>query len=228
MPKSNVDNTSDRILDAAEALFAENGFAMTSLRQVTRRANANLAAVSYHFGSKEALLQAVFDRRLQPLNQQRLARLAALRAGPRPAQLEQLIGAFIDPALQLAGDGVPFVRLLARSYGEAGEQLRDYIHQQYRQVLDQFRHEIAATLPWLPDAELRWRLQFLLGAVSYSLGGIDLMRLVASCELCDRGDRNALLHRLVSFLAAGLRAPLDRPPAPTTTVASRDIGVLIE
>jgi hypothetical protein len=109
---------------------------------------------------------------------------------------------------------VPYIRLLGRSYGEAGDTLRDYIHQQYQQVLDRYRHEVAATLPWLPNNELRWRLQFLLGAASYSMGGIDLMRLVASCELSDRDDRNALLQRLLTFLAAGLRAPV------TTTLPS--------
>ena len=217
MAKPTPDHTADRILDAAEALFAAQGFALTSLRQVTRQANANLAAVSYHFGSKDALLQAVFERRLVPLNQQRLTRLEALRANPQPTQLEDLIRAFIEPALDLAGDGVPFVRLLSRSYGEASEELRDTIHAQYRQVLDRFRHEVAITLPWLPDAELRWRLQFLLGAMSYSLGGIDLLRLIASCELQDSGNREALLQRLVTFLSAGLRAPPNPGPATTSS-----------
>ena len=204
---TNTDNTAERIMDAAEALFAEHGFAMTSLRQVTRRANANIAAVNYHFGSKDALLQAVFERRLVPLNQQRLDRLAVLQSAPEALQLESIIRAFIEPAIDMAANGVPFVRLLGRSYGEAGRALRDTIHEHYRLVLDRYRHAVAITLPQLPDAELRWRLQFLLGAMSYSMGGIDLMRLVASCELSDDGNRDALLARLITFLAAGLRAP---------------------
>ena len=216
-----TDTTRERILDAAEALFAERGFAMTPLRQVTRRANANIAAVNYHFGSKEGLLQAVFERRLLPLNHERMTRLERLRTGPQPIELEALIHAFIEPALDLTGNGVPFTRLLGRSYGEAGDTLRKYIHQQYREVLDRFRHEVAANLPWLPNNELRWRLQFLLGAASYAMGGIDLMRLVASCELSDSTNRNALLQRLVTFLAAGLRAPVNdsattrTPPTPS-------------
>lgn len=214
-PVSAADSTRERILDAAEALFAERGFAMTPLRLVTRQANANIAAVNYHFGSKDALLQALFERRLLPLNRERMARLERLRAGPQPIELEALIRAFIEPALELTGNGVPFVRLIGRSYGEAGDALRDYIHQQYREVLDRFRHEVAATLPWLPNNELRWRLQFLLGAASYSMGGIDLMRLVASCELSDTDNRQALLQRLVTFLAAGLRAAVDDPATHT-------------
>jgi len=227
-----ADTTRERILDAAEALFAERGFALTPLRLVTRHANANIAAVNYHFGSKDGLLQAVFERRLVPLNKERMARLERLRSASQPVELEALLRAFIEPALDLTGNGVPFVRLLGRSYGEAGDTLRDYIHHQYREVLDRFRHEVAATLPWLPNNELRWRLQFLLGAASYSMGGIDLMRLVASCELSDRDDRNALLQRLITFLAAGLRAPVATPsaasPSPTTTDTPSPIAELTD
>ena len=202
-----TDTTRDRILDAAEALFAEHGFATTSLRAITARAGANLAAVSYHFGSKDALVQAVFERRLLPLNRERMQRLEALlTAHPRP-KLEAILIAFIAPALALSARGVPFIRLLGRSYGEASPELRECIHQHYRPVLEFYTREVGRLLPELPDEELRWRLQFLLGAVSYTVGGIDLMRVVPDCEMRDGDDREALLRRLVGFLAAGLRAP---------------------
>ena len=93
-------DTKIRILDAAESLFAEHGFAATSLRAITRHANVNLAAVHYHFGSKEGLVEAVFSRRLGPLNQERLELLDAVEA--RGGELEDVLRALIGPALRLS------------------------------------------------------------------------------------------------------------------------------
>src|SRR3990167_10529329 len=108
-------NTKDRILGAAEELFAQHGFSGTSLRQVTSRADVNIAAVNYHFGSKENLVNEVFRRRLDELSQKRLAALAAAREAS-PDNLEAILAAFIEPALALTLDrhgGSAFVRLLA-------------------------------------------------------------------------------------------------------------------
>src|SRR6476661_10749602 len=78
--------TKDRILDAAEALFMEHGFEATSLRALTAAAGVNLAAVNYHFGSKEELFQSVLTRRLDPMNQERIDLLEKVEreAGGRP------------------------------------------------------------------------------------------------------------------------------------------------
>src|SRR5947208_16884641 len=65
--------TKERILDSAESLFMEHGFEATSLRSITAAAAVNLAAVNYHFGSKEELFQAVLTRRLDPMNHARLS-----------------------------------------------------------------------------------------------------------------------------------------------------------
>ena len=93
--------TKDRILDAAESLFMEHGFEATSLRSITAAAGVNLAAVNYHFGSKEELFQAVLTRRLDPMNQERLDLLSALEraAAPRPVACEQILSAMFVPAV---------------------------------------------------------------------------------------------------------------------------------
>src|SRR5262252_5809342 len=83
--------TKDRILDAAEALFMEHGFEATSLRSITAAAGVNLAAVNYHFGSKEELFQAVLTRRLDPMNQERIELLEALEREPKPPSCEKVI-----------------------------------------------------------------------------------------------------------------------------------------
>src|SRR4051812_43041858 len=92
-------DTKTRILDAAEQLFMEHGFEATSLRQLTAAASVNLAAVNYHFGTKEELFQAVLTRRLDPMNQERIELLDRVEreAGDKPPQVEKLIFAMLVP-----------------------------------------------------------------------------------------------------------------------------------
>src|SRR5512135_1854730 len=114
--------TKDRILDVAEALFMEHGYEATSLRSITATAEVNLAAVNYHFGSKEELFEAVLTRRLDPMNQERVDLLTALEreAAPHPVACERILNAMFIPALKLARDpprgGTNFLRLLGRAY----------------------------------------------------------------------------------------------------------------
>src|SRR5258708_12316336 len=93
--------TRTRILDAAEELFMQHGFEGTSMRPLTTKAGVNLAAVNYHFGSKHALIEAVFRRRLDPMNVARIAELEMLEAEERPSSPETIIRAFITPGLRL-------------------------------------------------------------------------------------------------------------------------------
>src|SRR6187401_2389167 len=115
-------NTKDRILGAAEELFAQYGFAGTSLRQVTTRADVNIAAVNYHFGSKENLVNEVFRRRMDEMSAQRLA---ALKQAVRehPGELEPILAAFVSPALAMAQDrqGGAFARMVARAFAEKND-----------------------------------------------------------------------------------------------------------
>ena len=115
-------DTKTRILDAAERLFVEHGFEATSLRQLTTAAGVNLAAVNYHFGSKEELFQAVLTRRLDPMNQERIERLEKLEreASGKPLSCEKILFAMLIPALRLARDERREQRLAVR---EAAVQL---------------------------------------------------------------------------------------------------------
>ena len=126
-----TDSTRQRILDTAERLFADQGFHATTLRQITSEAGVNLAAVNYHHGSKDALILAVFQRRLDDLNSERLARLDRAVAAADPPELEGVLEAFIYPALLLssnsAGDGGRFMRLLMRAWSENASQLHGKI-----------------------------------------------------------------------------------------------------
>jgi AcrR family transcriptional regulator len=206
-------DTKQRILDTAERLFMERGFSATSLREITAVAKVNLAAVNYHFGSKEALTEAVLTRRLQPLNELRIAELARLEAnaGKKGISIEAILTAFVSTAFDLdddpvAGSGV-FMRLLGRAVTEPSEQVKNILQRQYSAMAAAYKLALMRALPNLPEEELVWRMQFLFGAISYTMAGANIMKLVASCEFADVRDRRAVTQRLVAFLTAGLKAP---------------------
>ena len=202
------DDTCQRLLDAAETLFAEHGFADTSLRAITAQAEANLAAVHYHFGSKDELVRAVFARRLKALNEERLAQLTALETGGGLVTVEAVLTAFIGPSLRLRRAGLQgerFTRLLGRAQIEAPEGLRGFLRDQYAPVLERFQRTLVQTLPGLSPAEIRWRLYFTLGALSFTYAGSPWPRLPLAVR--ETGDEAWLQGQLVRFLTAGLRAP---------------------
>lgn len=202
------EDTSQRLLDAAEALFAEQGFAETSLRVITARAKANLAAVHYHFGSKDGLLRAVFVRRLKVLNEERLARLTVLETGGGPVTVEAVLATFIEPLLQLHRAGVQgeqFTRLLGRAQIEASEALRDFLRDQYTPVLERFQRMLVQLLPELSPGEIRWRLYFTAGALAFTYAGSPSPRPLFVAR--ESGDGAWLQRELIRFLTAGLRAP---------------------
>src|SRR5689334_13414383 len=162
-------STKDRILGAAEELFAQFGFAGTSLRQVTSRADVNIAAVNYHFGSKENLVNEVFRRRMDEMSAQRLSALKAAVAD-HPGELDPILAAFVEPALAMAQDrhgGGAFIRVIARAYAEKNDSLRKFLSEQYGHVLREFAKAIAGCMPALSKEELYWRLDFLSGALTY-------------------------------------------------------------
>lgn len=209
--------TRDRILDAAEALFAEHGFEGTTLRTITAAAQANLAAVNYHFGGKDALIHEVFKRRLAWINEERLRRLDALEAEARgqPVKPSRIIDAFFGVALAMATDtsngGLRFMRLLARTYTEPTEFIRTFMLQDSVNVLNRFRLALFRALPDVPRDDIAWRLHFMLGAMAFALAGTGSLREVTGFE--DVEERpDALAPRLMSFLLGGLRAPLPDLP----------------
>jgi AcrR family transcriptional regulator len=206
--------TKERILDTAESLFMEHGFEATGLRQITTDAGVNLAAVHYHFGGKEELFEAVLTRRLDPMNQERVALLDELEAAARskPLTCEAIIGAMFIPALKLARDkargGKNFLRLLGRAYADPAPFIRQFLSAEYAPMIARFKAAFGRTLPHLPPRELSWRLHFLMGAMSYTLAGTDVLKLISAINPIDTANDELLLRRLGPFLVAGLQAPL--------------------
>ncbi|HEY5804496.1 MAG TPA: TetR family transcriptional regulator [Lysobacter sp.] len=198
-------STKDRILGAAEELFAQFGFTGTSLRQVTSRADVNIAAVNYHFGSKENLVNEVFRRRMDEMSQQRLG---ALRAAIElhPGELEPVLAAFVQPALAMAQDrhgGGAFVRVVARAYAEKNDRLRKFLSDHYGHVLREFGKAIATCVPGLSKEELYWRLDFLAGALTYAMADFGLIKRPAG--VTEAAHRERAARELIHFAAAGFK-----------------------
>jgi len=214
VPERPASATQDRILDAAEALFMEHGFEATSLRAITAAASVNLAAVNYHFGSKEELFEAVLRRRLDPMNQRRVALLDQLErdAGGAAPECERILAALFLPALELARDrrvgGANFLRLLGRAYADPAPFIRKFLSAQYATMIARFKAAFGRALPHLPTKELSWRLHFIMGALSYTLAGTDALKLIAELNPRETTNDAVLLERLAPFLLAGLKAPL--------------------
>ena len=199
-------STKDRILGAAEELFAQFGFSGTSLRQVTSRADVNIAAVNYHFGSKENLVNEVFRRRMDEMSAHRLAALkAALEQ--HPGELEPILAAFVEPALAIAQDrhgGAAFVRVVARAYAEKNDSLRKFLSDHYGHVLRDFAKAIAACVPALSKEELYWRLDFLAGALTYAMADFGLIK--RPTGTAEKAHRERAARELIRFAAAGFKS----------------------
>lgn len=198
-------NTKERILHAAEDLFAQHGFAGTSLRQVTSRADVNIAAVNYHFGSKENLVNEVFKHRMDDMSEKRLSALAKAVENDS-SDLEGILLAFIQPALALTLDrhGASFVRVLARAYAEKNDGLRNFLSENYGQVLREFAKAIARCLPQLSKEELYWRMDFTAGALTYAMADFGLIK--RQTGVSEKAHCEKAAQHLIRFAKAGLQA----------------------
>ncbi len=200
-------STKDRILHAAEELFAQQGFASTSLRQVTSRADVNIAAVNYHFGSKDNLVNEVFRRRMDDMSAERLKALRLAVDSRHPGELEPILAAFVEPALAMAQDrhgGGAFIRVIARAYAESNDSLRKFLSDQYGHVLREFAKALSGCLPGLGKEALYWRLDFLSGALTYAMADFGLIKRPSGVSEATHRTRAA--KALIRFAAAGFKA----------------------
>lgn len=207
-------STKDRILGAAEELFAQKGFAGASLRELTSRADVNIAAVNYHFGSKENLINEVFRRRVDGMSRQRLSMLETALHRPAPV-LEEVLAAFVMPALDVARDrngGGAFVRVIARAYAENNANLRKFLSGQYGHVQRDFANAIQGCLPELARDQLYWRLDFLSGALTYAMADFGMIKRPADVSEQQHLERAG--RELIRFAAEGFRADAALPPLP--------------
>jgi AcrR family transcriptional regulator len=210
--------TKDKLMDAAEKLFARRGFHGTSLRDITGAAGVDLALVNYHFGSKKQLLAAVLERRGQVLNQERLQRLAQVRlsAAPGAPSTEAIVGAFLDPILDRlahAGPGWHSYFALIAYVNNSPEWGRKLMGKTFDATVREFIQAVMQSLPGAAPEDIFWGYNFLTGALTLSLaetGRLDEL----SDGLCRSDDVASLKARLGPYVAAGLRGLARRQPSP--------------
>lgn len=203
-------DTKTRILDTAERLFAGKGFHSTSLRDITQDAEANLAAVNYHFGSKDALFEEVFKRRFLPINRIRRDQLETIRANAkrknaRPA-VREVLQAFIDPVLRFRETepgAASFIALVIRTLSEHDDRLREILMGYFRPTFFLCLDILGEALPHVPKGVLFWRLQFSIGAMSHTLHMLDQFKLFPE-GVVPVYDGDSMTDMIVSFVTAGM------------------------
>lgn len=202
--------TRERLLDEAERLFAHHGFDGVSIRDITKAAGVDVALASYHFGAKEKLFDAVFQRRAEAMNARRMVLLEDVfeRYDGALPPLEEVIGAFTWPVAEImieGGDG-------GRAYGRLVAQVnnnpklaRIAMTRSFDPVVRRFMEVLRQILPGCAAEELFWSYHFLSGALTLSMaetGRLDAL----SDGRCRSDDLKAIFSRMVPFCAAGFRA----------------------
>ena len=212
-------DTKDRILDTAERLFGEQGYAATSLRHIIAEADVNLAAIHYHFGSKEELLEELVGRLADPVNRARIAlldQLEAVAAG-RPLSIESILEAFLGPAAQMSSRCS--IKLMGRLYGEG--LMPAIVERHFKPTGKRFVNALRRALPSLPEEEFFWRVDFMIGAMSHAMIRTQIIghehnvgeRAVPVSARDDTPDMSPgsqgarKLASMVRFLSEGFRAP---------------------
>ena len=212
--------TRERVLDVAERLFADSGFVSTSLRDITNEAGVNLAAVNYHFGSKEALLVAILERRIRPVNNQRIALLDDLesRSANGGPTLEEIVTAFVSPPFQSAiGDDArrrEILKLVGQLHSLANPDARKLFIRQFDEVRVRFTTSFQRALPGIDPEEVGRRVMYIVGAMTY------IMSWGEQSGHAPSQAPDLLLHSLISFATAGMAAT-ESLPAGATFAAER-------
>jgi AcrR family transcriptional regulator len=204
-------STEERLLDAAEYLFAEDGLRETSVRAVAAAAGqSNVSAVGYYFGSREGLIRATLARRLEPLVRERLRLLEACEAesADRPA-LEAVLSAYFTPAMETYRRHPQSLRFTGRLVTEADSHLHGLYSSFFAEMTPRFLQALRKALPELPESEILWRWHFVLGVGVHTWTNFRDLEALSEGR-CDLRDAEAVVRRLVAFCAAGLKAPLER------------------
>ena len=203
--------TIEKILKVAEEHFAVNGYYATSMRQLTREADVNVAAVHYHFGNKEALFLAVLKRRIAPFVNMVLDNMkqkAQLHASVRS---EDLVQAFVDVCLQYVRDfdreAVLVTRLVTRLMLDEYKVFREQLAQEYSDVVENIFQLFEQALPHLDKETVRWRMHIALSTLFNSFAGNDVLKALARREWVNAKNPEQVARYVVPFVVAGLVAP---------------------
>ena len=209
-------STRERLIEAAVRLFGERGIGTTSLRALTDAAGSNIAAVNYHFGSKEGLLRAVVDQTMRAVNEERRLRLDQLEAAPQPAPVADLVRAFVEPGIGLTqtdgSRGSDIARFIGRVMGEPDARVREIFAQQVEPIEGRYLTALRRALPELDESTAEFAYASMVGLLSvYQSGAFATLAWPPQTDSGARtGDSEAAVERerLVAFITGGILATL--------------------
>ncbi|MBF9030970.1 TetR family transcriptional regulator [Rhodobacterales bacterium HKCCE3408] len=206
--------TRERILRATEDFLAQYGLDV-SIRAVTDEAGANVAAVNYHFGSKEGLLRAVLEDLAEPLNEARTEALdrAQARAGDGPIPVEDIVEALLHPYIigpkGRENAGMIFLRIALMNRVRPTELGRALIREYLEPAAQRLLQAMREAMPYLAEDEVQWRYHFTISTMLAALADMEVGGRfhTLSKGVCDVTDKEEIMRQMVRFLSAGLRAP---------------------
>jgi len=211
-PRKAPAETRERVLEVAERLFAERGLDAVSIRDIIAAAGANLGAINYHFGTKDRLIEAVFERRLIPSIQERLRALESVEraAGDRPPRLKAVLEAIFRPVVEEAMDpkrgGATFGKLMARCLVDPNPVMERVMQKRFSAMAKRFDAALSRAMPSLSPDDVFWRMHLLMGGLHQSLLLLDRKPPPGAPVL--NLDAETYVRRFVAFAAAAFRAPL--------------------
>lgn len=203
------------MLEAAEELFSERGFDRVSLREVTLRAGANSAAVNYHFGNREGLVDQVLTRYISAINEERLARLDVLegKAGKKPLPLESILDAFVRPFVtQVRRSELSeklFYKLMGRIFGHQAGRMPEAVEAEFGVLIGRFIAALHRALPDLPEEELLWRTHFMVGAMIHTMAHAESLNRISG-GASGQPSMEQTMSRFIRFTVAGISAGQER------------------
>jgi AcrR family transcriptional regulator len=207
MATTDTKETRERLLDVAEERFGERGIPEVSLREITSLAEANIAAVNYHFGSKDGLVREVFARRMKPLNEMRIELLREAES------VEEVIRAFVGPTLKFSRKHPFFMRLAARYHMETRADCREIFESPgFHELVSLIREGLIRNFPDAPESALWWGMHFVVGTMLHTWMGGDVTERLSNGKATWDSDEK-MIERMVAFGAAGVRAVVDAATA---------------
>jgi AcrR family transcriptional regulator len=215
--RANGDVTRNKILDAAERLFAEHGYTAVSMRSITAAAGVNVAAIHFHFASKEALFEAIFNRRVQPINAARLVGLRGAQGDRRDevVELGDVLKAFVAPHLEAAkgfdAGSIVLLQFMARAAAEPDKSIQAVLRKEFDPVWAELTKAVRRALPDASDEAIGWGLFFTLGAL-YFINPSHGWLAALTRNKCNAADTETAMQYLVPFLTAGLQALSNQAP----------------
>lgn len=201
-------NTKEIILDSAERLFAEKGLKNTSVRDITGTANVHLAAVNYHFGSKDGLIRELVHKRVLPLNRERLRLLkkAEKKYGKKAVPVETTLNALLAPAIKLYFKRPYFLKITSQIISYPDSEIYKIYLLHFQEIFKEFTDILKESLPELDAQEIMWRIHFIMGATAHTWSNDSGLEHLSG-GVCKLDDEEETLNRLITFFAAGLKAP---------------------